>query len=65
MAVALAATPPQLGNPAGGEVAVDRMPLPSIAADDLTRRQAASRRLGWILGAVVVAIYVVGLFIKR
>lgn len=32
---------------------------------DLERRRAASRRLGWLLGAVVLAIYVIGLFIKR
>jgi len=39
--------------------------LPSIAPADLARRRAASARLGWILGAFVLAIYIVGLFIKR
>jgi hypothetical protein len=33
--------------------------------NDLERRRAASRRLGWLLGAVVLAIYIIGLFIKR
>lgn len=32
---------------------------------DLERRYNASRRLGWLLGAVVLLIYLVGLFIKR
>ena len=32
---------------------------------DLERRRAASRRLGWLLGIAVIAIYVIGLFIKR
>jgi len=33
--------------------------------EDLERRRAAARRLGWWLGAAVLAIYLVGLFIKR
>lgn len=32
---------------------------------DLARRRAASRRLGWLLGAAVLALYLIGLFIKR
>ncbi|MBS1129694.1 MAG: hypothetical protein H6R16_696 [Proteobacteria bacterium] len=32
---------------------------------DLERRRSASRRLAWLLGAIVLAIYLVGLFIKR
>jgi len=32
---------------------------------DLERRRAASRRLGWLLGAIVLAIYLIGMFIKR
>ena len=32
---------------------------------DLERRRNASRRLAWLLGAIVLAIYLVGLFIKR
>ena len=32
---------------------------------DLERRRHASRRLAWLLGAIVLAIYLVGLFIKR
>jgi hypothetical protein len=36
-----------------------------FSPDDLSRRRASARRLGWLLGAIVLAIYVVGLFIKR
>ena len=32
---------------------------------DLARRRAASRRLGWLLGVAVLALYLIGLFIKR
>ena len=32
---------------------------------DLARRRRAARRLAWLLGLVVVLIYVIGLFIKR
>ena len=32
---------------------------------DLERRRAASRRLGWLLAAVVMSLYLIGLFIKR
>ena len=37
----------------------------SAQEQDLERRRAASRRLGWLLGIAVIAIYVIGLFIKR
>jgi len=37
----------------------------AFSESDLERRRAASRRLGWLLGAVVLAIYIIGLFIKR
>lgn len=40
------------------------MNLP-FSEEDLARRRAASRRLGWLLGAAVLLIYLVGLFIKR
>jgi len=33
--------------------------------EDLARRRTASRRLGWLLGAAVLVIYIIGLFIKR
>lgn len=36
-----------------------------FSAEDLSRRRAGARRLAWLLGAIVLAIYVVGLFIKR
>jgi uncharacterized membrane protein len=32
---------------------------------DLERRRSASRRLGWLIGAVALLIYIIGLFIKR
>ncbi len=38
---------------------------PAFSAADLARRRSASCRLAWLLGAVVLAIYLVGLFIKR
>jgi hypothetical protein len=37
----------------------------SFSADDLARRRAASRRLGWAIGLAVLALYVLGFFIKR
>lgn len=33
--------------------------------DETARRRAGSRRLAWLLGAVVLALYIIGLFIKR
>ena len=38
---------------------------PAFTDADLARRRAASRRLGWLLGAIVLVIYLIGLFIKR
>ncbi len=38
---------------------------PAFSDADLERRRAASRRLGWLLAAVVLAIYIAGLFVKR
>jgi hypothetical protein len=40
------------------------MNLP-FSEEDLARRRNASRRLGWLLGAAVLIIYLAGLFIKR
>lgn len=37
----------------------------SFSDADLERRRAAARRLAWLLGAVVLAVYLIGLFIKR
>ncbi len=37
----------------------------AFSEQDLERRRTASRRLGWLLGIAVIAIYVIGLFIKR
>jgi hypothetical protein len=38
---------------------------PAFSDADLARRRAAARRLGWLLGAAVLALYLIGLFIKR
>lgn len=37
----------------------------AFSGEDLARRRSASRRLGWLLAAAVLAIYILGLFIKR
>lgn len=36
-----------------------------FSAEDLTRRRTASRRLGWAIGAAVLALYLIGLLFKR
>lgn len=33
--------------------------------DELARRHATSHKLAWVLGAVVLVIYVIGFFIQR
>lgn len=38
---------------------------PRFSADELQRRRTAARRLGWLLGVAALAIYIIGLFIKR
>jgi len=38
---------------------------PVFSDPDLERRRAASRRLGWALGIAVLALYLIGLFIRR
>ena len=40
-------------------------PVPAFTTDELARRRAAARRLGWALGAVVLALYILGFFIQR
>ncbi|HMW76848.1 MAG TPA: hypothetical protein PKL28_10315 [Rhodocyclaceae bacterium] len=37
----------------------------TLTPDELARRRAASRRLGWALGIVVLALYVLGFFVQR
>ncbi len=32
---------------------------------DLERRRAGSRRIGWLIAAVALLLYIAGLFIKR
>jgi hypothetical protein len=40
--------------------------MPGKFSDHETeRRRAGSRRLAWLLGAVALALYIIGLFIKR
>jgi hypothetical protein len=36
-----------------------------FAEADLQQRRTASRRLAWIIGAAVLALYVIGFFVKR
>jgi hypothetical protein len=40
-------------------------PLNTFTADELARRRTASRKLAWLLGAGVLALYVIGFFIQR
>jgi len=61
MATQLAAAPPFLGNPAGGEMMASQL-LPS---DQLERRRKAASRWAWGLGLLVLLLYLGGLFIKR
>ena len=36
-----------------------------FSSADLAKRHTASRRLGWLIAAVALLLYVAGLFIKR
>ena len=36
-----------------------------FSSADLERRRPASRRLGWLIGLIVLLVYIAGLFIKR
>jgi hypothetical protein len=36
-----------------------------LSAQELQRRRSNSRRLAWVLGAVVLALYAIGMFIPR
>lgn len=36
-----------------------------FSASELERRRITSRRLGWLLGLAALALYIIGLFIKR
>jgi hypothetical protein len=36
-----------------------------FSTDDIARRRKAARTTAWIIGAVVLAIYVIGFFFKR
>jgi len=36
-----------------------------ITDAELTGRRAAARRMAWLIGIVVLAIYVIGFFFKR
>lgn len=37
----------------------------NLSDSELERRRIASRRLGWLLGVAALALYIIGLFIKR
>lgn len=41
------------------------MQPPAYGDEELARRRASSRRLAWILGAIVALIYVGGMFVGR
>jgi hypothetical protein len=36
-----------------------------FSEEDIARRRKAARTTAWIIGAVVLAIYVIGFFFKR
>lgn len=36
-----------------------------FSSEDLARRRSASRRLGWLIAAAALLLYLAGLFIKR
>ena len=38
---------------------------PGLTLAEAERRRAANRRLGWTLGAVVLMLYLLGLFVPR
>lgn len=64
MGAFLATTAPQLGNPANHQVNEATMDQ-KFSASELERRRLASRRLGWLLGVAALALYIIGLFVKR
>lgn len=35
------------------------------SSEELARRRRAASRLAWLIGAVVLALYLAGLFVKR
>lgn len=37
----------------------------SFSATELARRRASARRMAWLIGAAVLALYVIGFFVKR
>lgn len=37
----------------------------SFTEAELAQRRAASRRMAWLIGAAVLALYVIGFFFKR
>jgi hypothetical protein len=43
----------------------DSLPPPVFSAAELERRRSAARRLGWLLGGIVLALYLIGLLIER
>lgn len=39
--------------------------LPAFTEAELTRRRVVARRTAWALGALVLAIYILGMFVTR
>lgn len=39
--------------------------ISSLTDAELARRRATARRTAWLLGAVVLALYVIGFFVRR
>ena len=37
----------------------------SFSETELARRRAMARRMAWLIGAAVLALYVIGFFVKR
>jgi hypothetical protein len=37
----------------------------SFSETELARRRTSARRMAWLIGAAVLALYVIGFFVKR
>lgn len=44
---------------------MNAQPVSQLSDEELARRRAASRKLGWALGACVLAIYLLGFLVQR
>ena len=43
----------------------DSLANAAMSAEELAERRRAARKLAWILGAAVLALYIGGLFVSR